>query len=257
MKSLSAVVVSFLLVSCANQTTSSSIKEDETPSNEGVAPAAANAKPKARWVCNEYDRDSNKLKQRTVILSQTDDQGLVEGSALAFAFELYEGSDIGDSMAVEGKVEHEDVNVNFTSADGKVTFGIFLDEMNESSLTIEGEQGGDYVCRDAAGTEAKNVGMVCTEYDRDAEELGQRTVVLTQTDGKGLVEGEKLAFDLAMFTGAELSAGPTAKGTVETEDVSLTFTGSDDSLAFHVFLDEMNESSLTVGGENQGDFICR
>jgi len=39
------------------------------------------------------------------------------------------------------------VSWGFTSKDGKIGFHIYLDEMNESGLTIEGKARGDYICR--------------------------------------------------------------------------------------------------------------
>lgn len=250
MKSLALFAGSLALVACTTSPTeSSSVKDDSS------ADAAAN--PAARWVCNEYDRADEKLKQRTVVLAQTDTQGLVEGSALAFSLEMYEGAGVSPKLSVDGKVEHEDVMVDFQSDDGKVGFNLYLDEMNESSLTLDGEDAGDFVCRAAQAVETKNASWSCNDYDRGTNQLGQRTVVLSQTDGKGMIEGEPLAFMLEAFSGAETftDAGEVT-GTVATEDVMVHFTSDDSAVTFGMYLDEMNESTLNENGV-ETSFICR
>ncbi len=250
MKKLLAAAAPFLFFACTNAATQSSVKNDQPA-------AAAQPKPAARWVCSEYDRADDKLKQRTVILAQTDTQGLVEGSALAFSLEMYEGSNVSPALSVDGKVEHEDVMIDFKSADDKVGFHLYLDEMNESALTLDGAAAGDFVCREAQAVATKNASWACNDYNRETNQLGQNTVVLTQTDGKGLVEGQKLAFMLESYVGAQTftDAGEVI-GTVETEDVMVNFDAEDGSLKFGLYLDEMNESSLTVG-DARTDYICR
>ncbi len=250
MKKLVAAAAPFLFFACANAQTQSSIKDDS------VAASAA-PKPAARWVCNEYDRADDRLKQRTVILAQTDSQGLVEGSPLAFSFEMYEGAGVSPATSADGKVEHEDVMVNFQSADGKVGFHLYLDEMNESALTLDGAAAGDFICREAQAVATKNVSWACNDYNRETNLLGQNTVVLTQTDGKGLASGQKLGFMLESYVGAQTftDAGEVV-GTVETEDVMVNFDAEDGSLKFGLYLDEMNESSLTVA-DARADYICR
>ena len=73
---------------------------------------------------------------------------LIEGQQLSFMMETFTGAQtFTDNGEVLGMVLTEDVQVHFTSEDGAVKFGIFLDEMNESSLTLDGSTKSDFICR--------------------------------------------------------------------------------------------------------------
>jgi hypothetical protein len=189
------------------------------------------------------------LKNRTVVLQQTDKLGLIEGKKLAFDVELYEGANVVAEKEAKGHAETEDVNFQFTSDDGSVEFHIFLDEMEESGLSLAGKDAGDFICFSGH--------LVCSDYDRKTEALLQRTAVLTKTDKAPLEEGKKVAFDLEIMDGVQTFADDTISGTVETEDVSFVFTSKDKKTVFHHFMDEINESGLTIDGKDRGDFICR
>ena len=64
---LGSTFVLSTLVGCASSEASSSA--DQTTSADQTS-----ARPKGRFVCREYDRASHALKQRTVVLEQTDNQ---------------------------------------------------------------------------------------------------------------------------------------------------------------------------------------
>lgn len=98
---------------------------------------------------------------------------------------------------------------------------------------------------------------VCNQFDRATEQLMQRTVVLTQTDNQILSEGVEVAFELEQFVGAQVYTANPIKGKATIEDVSFTFISTDGSVEFHIYMDELNESSLHVNGRASGDFICR
>lgn len=228
------------LAGCSADTSTDGASEDE----------ARAAKPRARWVCREYDRGTQAAKQRTVVIEQTDDQGLTEGKKLGFSIDLYKGAENYPELSAKGIAQTEDVSFNFKSSDGKVGFNIYLDEMNESGLTLNGQDSGDFVCMSGH--------LVCSDYDRATKQLKQQTLVLTKTDRARLVEGRKTAFELETFTGGETYNGAASvKGTVETEDVSFTFTSDDKKVELHHFMDEIEEASLKMNGQKRGDLICR
>jgi hypothetical protein len=213
------------------------------------APEANSAKPAARFVCREWDRTKETLKNRTVVLQQTDKLGLTEGKKLAFDFELYEGANVVAEKEAKGHAETEDVSFHFSSEDGALDFHIFLDEMDESGLSIDGKDAGDFVCFSGH--------LVCSDYDRKTDALLQRTAVLTKTDKTPLEEGKKVPFALEIIEGARTFADETIAGTVQIEDVSFVFTSKDERTVFHHFMDEINESGLSIDDKDRGDFICR
>jgi hypothetical protein len=95
-------------------------------------------KTKTKFVCREFDRDANKLAQRIVVLEQTDAQGLKEGKKLKFNLEVYNGANVGSEQSFAGTAQTEDVNFDFNSNDGKAAFHLFLDEADQSTLTLDG-----------------------------------------------------------------------------------------------------------------------
>ena len=109
-----------------------------------AAPTVAVAAEK--YVCSRFDRTTGRLLQNTVALHPLESGDVIEGVPLKYAFELYDGPSVTPSLRVEGTVVTEDVIFRFTSYDGKVRFNIFLEELNESNLTLDGDDGGGYVC---------------------------------------------------------------------------------------------------------------
>lgn len=108
--------------------------------------AAVHAEP-VKLVCQKYNRSSGHMLKQTVVLQQTGQGKLEEGTPMKFQLEIFEGSESWTDTSVSGLVETEDVMFKFTSDDGKITFHVFMDELEESSLSIDGKDQGDYVCR--------------------------------------------------------------------------------------------------------------
>lgn len=100
-----------------------------------------------KYVCNEYDRATDALKQTTLVVMQTGEGTLIEGESMPFVLEMYKGANVIPDLTVDGVVLTEDVMFNFESNDKTVQFHLYLDEMNESSLTIEGKDVGSFICR--------------------------------------------------------------------------------------------------------------
>ena len=98
--------------------------------------------------------------------------------------------------------------------------------------------------------------LVCNEYSRRTSKLLQSTVVLTPLKDGVLREGEKFPYRLERFAGAAVMAELEIDGSVVTEDVSLEFTSKDKKVRFHVYMDEMNESGLTLQGKTTS-YVCR
>lgn len=241
MRLFAAAAVAMLLAACS--------EEAAPPIGSDAPNVEAAKKPAARFVCREYDRATNALKQRTVVLQQKDGLGLTEGEKLAFDLEVYEGASVIPVREASGIAETEDVNFAFTSSDGAVTFRTFFDELEESSLTLDGADAGDFVCSRGE--------IVCHQYDRQSDALLQRTVVLVNRDEKPIVEGEKIPFSLESWDGSEQFRAESVDGVVETEDVMFFFTSTDGKTSFRHFMDEINEASMSIAGADAGDYICR
>jgi|GEM_PF-1719770 len=100
-----------------------------------------------KYVCNKYDRRTDKIEQSTVVLTPMQNGRIEEGVPMKYRLELYEGASTSPKMDVEGVVLSEDVSFAFEANDKKTSFHIYLDEMNESSLSLNSKKSGDYICR--------------------------------------------------------------------------------------------------------------
>ncbi len=110
-----------------------------------------------RMVCQEYDRESDKLLNKTVVLTPTgpskdklDEKGEYIAVETPYLISIYEGSSTYTEQEFSGHVLSEDVNFNFESDDGKIVFYTYLDEPAESGLVIKDggkEVSSDFVCR--------------------------------------------------------------------------------------------------------------
>jgi hypothetical protein len=99
-----------------------------------------------KYVCQEIDYDADQYKQRTVVLTQLNDKKIEENVAAPFMLELYEAVDVTPDLVVKGDVLTEDVMFAFESKDKSVRFQIYLDELDESTLTLKGIDS-SYICR--------------------------------------------------------------------------------------------------------------
>lgn len=98
--------------------------------------------------------------------------------------------------------------------------------------------------------------LVCSEYNRSTQRLGQTTVVLEPASRGRIEEGTPFAYELQIYQGASVMPEETVEGTVVSEDVMFDFTAKEGATTFRVYMDEMNESFLTVNGKTTY-FICR
>ena len=102
---------------------------------------------KMKLVCNEYDRGTEKILQKTFVLIHLDKKEVTDGANNRFVFEMYKGAKTYPEFTASGTVETEDVYFFFQSDDKKVEVSLYLDEMNETELGIDGKKVGDYICR--------------------------------------------------------------------------------------------------------------
>lgn len=107
---------------------------------------SANALAAEKLVCSEYSRRTSKLLQTTVVLVPSKDGELREGQKFPYRLELYKGAEVVADLEIDGAVLTEDVSFEFTSKDKKVRFHVYMDEMNESGLTVDGKTT-SYICR--------------------------------------------------------------------------------------------------------------
>lgn len=112
-----------------------------------VCGTALSAFSAEKYVCVSYNRANDRLSQETIVLTPKLSGEVVEGVPAPYSLELFKGAKVSSLLEVDGVVNTEDVSFDFISNDKKVSFDIFLDEMNESSLTIDGKDHGSFICR--------------------------------------------------------------------------------------------------------------
>ena len=111
-----------------------------------------------KLVCQEYDRQTEQLLQRTIVIDKTYDaveeklirDGYHVGSKSKYYIELYTSPDFIADETYIGVAELEDVNLDFTSNDGKVEFHTYLDELDQSTLTFKNSNDSEeiyFICR--------------------------------------------------------------------------------------------------------------
>ena len=108
---------------------------------------------------------------------------------------------------------------------------------------------------------------VCLEYDRKAETLSTDHIVLMPLQGdakesldeNGNYIGMEKKYLLDVYIGRKLIA--TYRGKVLQEDVHFQFTSDDGTANFHIYLDELEESGLTIVEDGKvilsSDYECR
>lgn len=92
--------------------------------------------------CSEYDRSTNERLSRSLILAPVSGE---IGSK--YELHIYEGLDLYPTMELEGSIETEDVHFDFISDDSSVGLYVYMDELNETTLYVNGEASGDFICR--------------------------------------------------------------------------------------------------------------
>ncbi len=93
-------------------------------------------------------------------------------------------------------------------------------------------------------------------FCKERAEFEKRTVVLTQVTDLAIKEGDKTSFTLEIYTYSK-TPQISVKGTVEMKDVMLTFTSQDQKVRFEIYMDELDQASLNLKGENKSiPFEC-
>lgn len=102
-----------------------------------------------KYICKEIEpAKANDLK-RTVVLTQKDNTQINEGVAKDFTLELFSTGEKTPLLTATGLVLTEDVMFTFSTKEGgakNVNFNIYLDELNESSLIIDGQKSIAFDC---------------------------------------------------------------------------------------------------------------
>jgi hypothetical protein len=86
-----------------------------------------------QYICSEKDALGS---AHTVVLTQQGSRPLKEGEKQPFTLRMYETGEKTPSLVKQGTVETEDVMFSFKSDDKKLTFGIYLDELDQSYLEV-------------------------------------------------------------------------------------------------------------------------
>ncbi len=107
-----------------------------------------------KYVCQEYDRATKSMLNRTVILEKIgiasdhlDDEGNYEATKIPYKLSFFKGIEPFSESEHKGIVLTEDVWFEFTSKDKTITFTLYLDEWEEAYLTIKGQKTSYFVCR--------------------------------------------------------------------------------------------------------------
>lgn len=89
------------------------------------------------FVCQEYDFKTGEMLNKTLVLAPIG-KGFTSAisSGLTHYVEIYENLATFTDESFMGTIEKEDVVFDFNSKDGKVNFTVFLDELEQSSLTV-------------------------------------------------------------------------------------------------------------------------
>jgi hypothetical protein len=96
-----------------------------------------------KYVCQEYDRSTEKILDRTMVLNPTgkpsdhlDESGDFESTKIPYSFTLYSGLDTFYARSIKGFVYTEDVIFKFIASDSELSFDLYLDEMEEGYLKL-------------------------------------------------------------------------------------------------------------------------
>lgn len=96
--------------------------------------------------CSGYDSETGVLNQFVLILEREGPNEIFDGQVTPYHMSIYNGIHFSPIHSVKGKVYSEDVYFGFTSDDERIKFELYLDEMEQGELTINGRSY-DYVCR--------------------------------------------------------------------------------------------------------------
>lgn len=108
-----------------------------------------------KYVCQEYDRKTEKILDRTIVLSPTGEpsdhigeDGEYESTKIPYSFVIYKGLDTFRAYSQKGTVYTEDVHFRFEAKDSGLSFDLYLDEMEEGYLKLTSDAKIDFfVCR--------------------------------------------------------------------------------------------------------------
>lgn len=93
---------------------------------------------------------------------------------------------------------------------------------------------------------------ICKEI---SPKLNPKTLVLTQIGNTRIVEGRQAKFKLEVFVKNTAAPVISEIAVVETEDVMFAFQVKGKSIRGMIYLDELDQTSLTVNGK-RFDFDC-
>lgn len=107
-------------------------------------------------VCQQYDKETEKVLPATLILTKsgktlegdfTDEDLQYEASKTPYTMTIAkEGFNSWEGAEFKGYVLSEDVHFLFKSEDKSVSIMIYLDEMEDARLVINGKNAGTFFC---------------------------------------------------------------------------------------------------------------
>ncbi len=100
-----------------------------------------------KYVCTEFDVNTKKLMQNTIVLTPKGDGKLEEGKPFGYYLESFTGASNTSTWSVEGAVKTEDVMFNFVSKDLNTTVRLYMDELDQTVLSVKGKKYASYICR--------------------------------------------------------------------------------------------------------------
>lgn len=96
---------------------------------------------RVKYICKE----KTDYQKQTLILTQVSEREIKEGVKERFVLEVFQGNEKTPRIVTKGYVTTEDVMFSFKSEDKKVSAMIYLDEMDQASLS-EGRKSTQFDC---------------------------------------------------------------------------------------------------------------
>jgi hypothetical protein len=103
-----------------------------------LAKASTDVISYSKFVCKQIDLKHGEAA-RTFVLKKIGDVAINEGVEYKYQFLLFNGIDRAPEIATVVKVTTEDVMFNFENKARGISGMIFLDEYDQTSLTIDGQ----------------------------------------------------------------------------------------------------------------------
>jgi hypothetical protein len=87
-----------------------------------------------------FCKTTEDFEKQTVVVTQASNDDMKEGKKYAFLVEVFNGRDKKPVATAKVQAETEDVSFVANSANGKAHFHVYLDEMDQAALELNGQK---------------------------------------------------------------------------------------------------------------------